>query len=79
MRFDQFSQAVAKVIALTEVRERLTALGLAVEYMTPTQLASRERAYAKRIGNSNALFLTVAGPGPALDALGAATEVGGGR
>ena len=31
-----------------------------------------------RIGNSNALYLTVAGPGTALAALGAATEVDSG-
>ena len=44
---DQFSQALAKVIAVPEVRDRLTALGLAVEFMSPQQLASRERAYAR--------------------------------
>jgi tripartite-type tricarboxylate transporter receptor subunit TctC len=44
---DQFSQALSKVIATPEVRERLTALGLAVEFMSSQQLASRERAYAK--------------------------------
>ena len=44
---DQFSQALAKVIAVPEVRDRLTALGLAVEFMSSQQLASRERAYAR--------------------------------
>jgi tripartite-type tricarboxylate transporter receptor subunit TctC len=44
---DHFSAAVAKVIALPEVHERLTAMGLTVGYMTPQQLASRERAYAQ--------------------------------
>jgi tripartite-type tricarboxylate transporter receptor subunit TctC len=44
---DPFSQALSKVIAMPEVRERLTALGLAVEFMSQQQLASRERAYAK--------------------------------
>jgi tripartite-type tricarboxylate transporter receptor subunit TctC len=44
---DAFAQALAKVIAMPEVRERLTALGLNVEFMTSQQLASRERAYAK--------------------------------
>ena len=44
---ERFSEAVAKVIALPEVRERLTAMGLTVAYMTPQQLASREQAYAQ--------------------------------
>ena len=44
---DRFSEAVAKVIALPEVRDRLTAMGLTVGYMSPQQLASREQAYAK--------------------------------
>jgi tripartite-type tricarboxylate transporter receptor subunit TctC len=38
---------VAKVIALPEVRERLTVMGLTLGYMTSAQLASREQAYAK--------------------------------
>ncbi len=44
---DQFSQALSKVIALADVRERLTSLGLDVEFMSQQQLANRERAYAK--------------------------------
>ena len=44
---DEFSQALAKTIAVPEVRERLAALGLAVEFMNSQQLATRERAYAK--------------------------------
>ena len=44
---DEVSQAVAKVIAIPEVRDRLTALGLAVEHMGPQQLAQREQAYTK--------------------------------
>jgi tripartite-type tricarboxylate transporter receptor subunit TctC len=44
---DRFSEAVAKVIALPEVHERLSAMGLTVGYMSPSQLASRERAYAQ--------------------------------
>ena len=44
---DGFSAALAKVIAMPDVRERLTALGLDVEFMTSAQLAARERAYAK--------------------------------
>ena len=44
---DAFSAALAKVVAMPEVRARLTALGLDVDFMTSAQLASRERAYAK--------------------------------
>lgn len=44
---ERFSEAVAKVIALPEVHERLSAMGLTVGYMSPAQLASRERAYAQ--------------------------------
>ena len=44
---DRFSEAVAKVIALPDVRERLTVMGLTVGYMPPSQLASRERAYTQ--------------------------------
>jgi tripartite-type tricarboxylate transporter receptor subunit TctC len=44
---DKFSAAVAKVIALPDVHERLSAMGLTVGYMTQQQLASRERAYAQ--------------------------------
>ena len=44
---DRFSEAVAKVIALPEVRDRLTAMGLTVGYMSASQLASREKAYAQ--------------------------------
>lgn len=44
---DKLSAALAKVVALPEVRERLTAMGLTVEYMTPQQLTSREQAYSQ--------------------------------
>jgi tripartite-type tricarboxylate transporter receptor subunit TctC len=44
---DAFSAALAKVVALPDVRERLTALGLTVEFMPAAQLAARERVYAK--------------------------------
>lgn len=44
---DRFSEAVAKVIAMPDVHDRLTAMGLTVGYMTPQQLANRERAYAQ--------------------------------
>lgn len=44
---DHFSEAVAKVIAMPDVHDRLTAMGLTVGYMTSQQLANRERAYAQ--------------------------------
>jgi tripartite-type tricarboxylate transporter receptor subunit TctC len=44
---DRISAALAKVVALPDVRERLTAMGLTVAYMTPQQLTSRERAYSQ--------------------------------
>lgn len=44
---DHFGQALAKVIAQPEVRDRLTNLGLGVEYMNAGQLATREQAYTK--------------------------------
>jgi tripartite-type tricarboxylate transporter receptor subunit TctC len=44
---DEFGAALARVIALPEVRERLTTLGLTVGFMTPQQLVARERAYAQ--------------------------------
>jgi tripartite-type tricarboxylate transporter receptor subunit TctC len=44
---ERFSAALAKVIAIPEVRDRLTALGLTVEHMPPPQLARRERAYSR--------------------------------
>ena len=44
---ERFSEALARVIAMPDVRERLTAMGLTVGYMTGSQLASREHAYAQ--------------------------------
>ena len=44
---DRISGALAKVVALPDVREHLTAMGLSVGYMTPQQLTSRERAYSQ--------------------------------
>jgi tripartite-type tricarboxylate transporter receptor subunit TctC len=44
---DRFGQALAKVIAVPEVRDHLAAMGLTVGYMSQQQLASRERAYAQ--------------------------------
>ena len=42
---EQFSAALAKVIAKPAVHERLTAMGLAVGHMTGEQLGTREKAY----------------------------------
>lgn len=44
---DRFSAALSKVIALPEVREKLTNWGLTVEFMPSDRLAARERAYAQ--------------------------------
>ncbi len=44
---DRVSDAVAKVVAMPDVKEKLTAMGLTVGYMPPVQLASREQAYAQ--------------------------------
>ena len=44
---DKISAALAKVVAMPEVNERLTAMGLTVAYMTPQQLTSREQAYSQ--------------------------------
>jgi tripartite-type tricarboxylate transporter receptor subunit TctC len=44
---DRFSEALAKVIAVPEVRDRLGAMGLTVGFMSQQQLASRERAYSQ--------------------------------
>jgi len=44
---DRFSEALAKVIALPDVHERLTAMGLTVGHMSSQQLATREQAYSK--------------------------------
>ena len=44
---DRLSDAVAKVVAMSDVKEKLTAMGLTMGYMPPAQLASREQAYAQ--------------------------------
>jgi tripartite-type tricarboxylate transporter receptor subunit TctC len=44
---DKFSDALAKVVAMPDVRERLTGMGLAVGFMTQQQLAAREQAYTQ--------------------------------
>lgn len=42
---DRLGDAISKVIAQPDVRERLTGMGLSVGYMPQQQLAQRERAY----------------------------------
>ena len=44
---DNVARALSKVIALPDLKDRLTGLGLTVEFMTAAQLQTRERAYAK--------------------------------
>ena len=44
---DQFSHALAKVLAMPDVNEHLTKMGLTVGYMNAQQLAQRERAYTQ--------------------------------
>ena len=44
---DRFSGALQKVVALPDVRERLTSMGLTVGFMPQQQLAARERAYTQ--------------------------------
>ena len=44
---DRMAEAVAKVVAMPDVRDKLTAMGLSVGYMSAAQLASREQAYAQ--------------------------------
>ena len=44
---DAFSSALARVLAMPEVQERLAAMGLAIDFMTQRQLDARERAYTR--------------------------------
>ena len=44
---ERFSNALAKVLAMPDVRERLEAMGLTVGFTTGAQLAMRERAYTQ--------------------------------
>ncbi|WP_427914125.1 Bug family tripartite tricarboxylate transporter substrate binding protein [Ramlibacter sp. MMS24-I3-19] len=44
---DRFGEALAKVVAQPDVKEKLTAMGLAVGYMPQQQFANRERAYTQ--------------------------------
>lgn len=48
---DKISAALAKVVALPEVHERLTAMGLTVGYMSAQQLSAREQAYSRTWAN----------------------------
>jgi tripartite-type tricarboxylate transporter receptor subunit TctC len=44
---ERFSAALARVIAIREVKDKLTNWGLTVGFMPQPQLAARERAYAQ--------------------------------
>ena len=44
---DRFSDALAKVVAMPDLRARLTTMGFTVGHMTSQELASREKAYAQ--------------------------------
>ncbi len=44
---DRFSDALAKVLAMPDVKEKLTAMGLTVGHMPPAQLGKTEQAYAQ--------------------------------
>ena len=44
---DRLADAISKVLILPDVRERMTAMGVTVEYMTPEQLGAREQAYTQ--------------------------------
>ena len=44
---DNFSAAMAKVLAMPDVRNQLSQMGLTVGHMSPVQLAQREKAYAQ--------------------------------
>ena len=44
---DKISDALAKVVAMPDVKDRLTAMGLTVGFMPQQQLAAREQAYTQ--------------------------------
>lgn len=44
---DAFSSALARVLAMPDVQERLTAMGLTIDFMTQRELDARERAYTR--------------------------------
>ncbi|MBL8388484.1 MAG: Bug family tripartite tricarboxylate transporter substrate binding protein [Hydrogenophaga sp.] len=46
-QLDKLAASIQKAIAVPEVKDKLTAMGLSVEFMSSEQLAARERAYAK--------------------------------
>jgi tripartite-type tricarboxylate transporter receptor subunit TctC len=47
---DRFNQALAKVVALPEVREHLTSMGLTVAYQPQAQFANRVKGYTQAWG-----------------------------
>ncbi|MDM0116932.1 Bug family tripartite tricarboxylate transporter substrate binding protein [Variovorax sp. J22R133] len=47
---DRFSAAMKKVLEMPAVRERMTALGLTIEYLNAPQLAAREKTYSEAWG-----------------------------
>lgn len=57
---DTFSQVMAQVLQMPEVRDPLSKLGLTVQHMTPAQLGQRERAYTRAwasiIARNNAIL-----------------------
>ena len=44
---DRFAAAISKILAMPDVRAKLTAMGLTVDFMPPQVLAAREQAYAQ--------------------------------
>ena len=44
---DRIAEALSRVLTQQDVKDRLSALGLTVGYMTPQQLGAREQAYTK--------------------------------
>ncbi|MEZ5607855.1 MAG: Bug family tripartite tricarboxylate transporter substrate binding protein [Burkholderiaceae bacterium] len=44
---NRFTRALEKALAVPEVHQQLTAMGLTVDYMAPRQLQARERAYTQ--------------------------------
>jgi tripartite-type tricarboxylate transporter receptor subunit TctC len=44
---DRFAEALTKVLAMPDVKDRLTNMGLTVGFMNAQQLGSREQAYTK--------------------------------
>jgi tripartite-type tricarboxylate transporter receptor subunit TctC len=44
---DRFAAAMSKILAMPDVRAKLTAMGLTVDFMPPQVLAAREHAYAQ--------------------------------